>query len=333
MTSRQLIKDIIDGKTVERCGFWMGQPHKDTWPILLDYFKVDSESDVRTKLHDDIFWLSGERGYKSPDGGPMFNNQRKGEGLSSEGVFSDCTDVDEVHKHQWPDPKDFDFTELIETFKNCGSVYRLSGLWSPFFHRVADMFGMENYFIKMYTDPEVVHAVTTHIVDFYLAGTRKLFEEAGDEIDGFFFGNDFGTQLDTLISPECFEEFVFPYFRKLTELGHEFDKHVFLHSCGSIYKVIPRLLELGVDVLHPLQAKAANMDADTLSKFKGKVTFLGGIDTQDLLVNGSPEDVIADTKRVIKALGPQLIISPSHECLLPNIPPQNVEAMSQTVFN
>jgi uroporphyrinogen decarboxylase len=332
MTSRKLIKDLINGKSVPRCGFWMGHPHKDNWPILLDYFNADSEAEVRSRLHDDIIWIPGDSGYKSPDGGSTFPNPRKGEGLSCAGVFSECTDIAEVEAYPWPDPANFDFTEVISKLKSCGDVYRASGLWSPFFHLVGDMFGMENYFIKMYTDPDVVQAVTTRVVDFYLAGTRRLFEEAGDEIDAFFFGNDFGTQLDTLISPDCFEKFVFPYFRKLTELGHEFGKHVILHSCGSIFKVIPRLLELGVDVLHPLQAKAANMDAQTLSQFKGKVTFLGGIDTQDLLMNGSSEDIKADVRRVIDILGPKLIISPSHECLLPNIPPQNVEAMSQAVF-
>ena len=332
MTSRKLIKDIINGNAVERCGFWMGHPHKDTWPLLFDYFQMDSENQIRAELNDDIVWMPGDHSYQSPEGAAIFPNPRKGEGLSCDGVFSECTDLSEVEEYPWPDPAKFDFSELIEKLKGCGEIYRMSGLWSPFFHIVGNMFGMENYFIKMYTDPEIVQAVTTRVVDFYLAGTRKLFEEAGDEIDGFFFGNDFGTQLDTLISPDSFETFVFPYFRKLTKLGHEFGKHVVLHSCGSIYKVIPRLLELGVDVLHPLQARAANMDADTLSQFKGKVTFLGGVDTQDLLMNGSPEDIKADVKRIMDTLGPQLIISPSHECLLPNIPPRNIEAMSKAVF-
>ena len=187
---------------------------------------------------------------------------------------------------------------------------------------------MENYFIKMYTHPDVVRAVTRHVVDFYLEGNRRFFEVAGDLMDGFFFGNDFGTQLNLLISPEHFEDFVFPYFRELTELGHEYGYQVILHSCGSIYKVIPKLIDMGVDALHPLQAKAADMDAETLSKeFKGKIAFMGGIDTQDLLVNGTPEQVEADVRRVKELLGPSLIVSPSHEAVLPNVPPENIEAM------
>ena len=331
MNRRDLIRNMIDGRPVPRCGFWLGSPHQETLGIYFKYFKVDTEAELREKLGDDFLWIYADS-YKSPDGTPPFHNPRKGEGLSSEGVFSDCTSIAQIEDYPWPDPKYLDFSYLIGKLKLSGDIYRASGMWSPFFHLVAGMFGMENYFIKMYTEPELVKAVTDRSVKFYLAGTRKLFEEAGDEIDAFFFGNDFGTQIDTLISPEMFEEFIFPYFKQFTDMGHEFGKHVILHSCGSIYKVIPRILELGVNVLHPLQALATNMDADTLAQFKGKVTFFGGIDTQDLLMNASPAEIREEVRRIRRVLGPQLIVSPSHEALLPNVPPENVEAMAQAVF-
>ena len=76
------------------------------------------------------------------------------------------------------------------------------------------------------------------------------------------------------------------------------------------------------------------MDAETLAKdFKGKISFLGGIDTQDLLVNASPDEVEKDVQRVKKLLGPNLIVSPSHEALLPNVPPENVEAMARAAVS
>jgi uroporphyrinogen decarboxylase len=182
----------------------------------------------------------------------------------------------------------------------------------------------------MYTHPDVVHAVTGHIVDFYLEANRRFFAVAGDMIDGFFFGNDFGTQQSLLISPDAFREFVFPYFRKFTEQGHAHGYQVILHSCGSIYDVIPDLIGLGVEALHPLQARATNMEAERLgAEFGGAVAFIGGIDTQDLLVNGSPQEIETDVRRVASALGPHVVISPSHEALLPNVPPANVLAMSQ----
>jgi uroporphyrinogen decarboxylase len=100
-----------------------------------------------------------------------------------------------------------------------------------------------------------------------------------------------------------------------------------------VAKVIDRLIDAGVECLHPLQALAADMDAESLAqRFKGRISFLGGIDTQQLLVHGSPEEIKADVRRVKKVLGPRLIVSPSHEALLPNVSPQNVLAMAEAAL-
>ena len=124
-----------------------------------------------------------------------------------------------------------------------------------------------------------------------------------------------------------------PWFEKFTRQAHKHNYQALLHSCGAIYKVIPTLIDAGVDCLHPLQAKAENMDADSLKKYKGKIAFMGGIDTQNLLVNGSPVEIKEDVKRIKNILGPNLIISPSHECILPNIPVENIEAMAEEAVN
>ena len=196
-----------------------------------------------------------------------------------------------------------------------------------------DLFGMESYMVKMYTHPEVVHAVTDKVCEFYYEANERFFPLAGDLVDGFFFGNDFGTQVDLICGPKQFDEFIMPWFRKFTEQGHAFGYQVILHSCGAIHKVIDRLIDANVDCLHPLQAKASNMNAEKLAAdFKGRITFLGGIDTQELLVNGTPEQVKADVQRVKKLLGPNLIVSPSHEAILPNVPPENILAMAEAVI-
>ena len=149
-------------------------------------------------------------------------------------------------------------------------------------------------------------------------------------VDGFFFGNDFGTQQSLICGPRQFDRFIMPWFRKFVEQGQRHGYQVVLHSCGSIHGVIERLIEAGVDCLHPLQAKAANMDAETLARdFKGRIAFLGGIDTQHLLTRGTPEEVRADVRRVKRLLGPNLIVSPSHEAILPNVPPENVAAFAE----
>lgn len=331
MTPRERVRRIFSRTDTDRVGFWLGNPHRDTWPILFDAFGTNDQASLRKILGDELVWISPEWGsYRHPEGKPIFELGRTGVSLDEGGAFAETESVAEVEDFPWPDPDYLDFGATLAALDAAGDVYRASGFWSPFFHVVADFFGMENYFLKMYTHPDVVHAVTSHVVDFYLEGNRRFFQAAGDRVDGFFFGNDFGTQLDLLISPEMFREFVFPYFEKLTVLGHHYGHQVILHSCGSIYKVIGSLIELGVDALHPLQAKASNMEAERLgSEFGGAVAFVGGVDTQDLLVNGSPEDVRSDVARIRQAFGPSLVVSPSHEALLPNVPPANVAAMAE----
>jgi uroporphyrinogen decarboxylase len=332
MTSRERIKAIFSGKKADKYGFWLGNPHRDMWPILHDYFGTKTEEEVRRLLGDDLRWIVPVDCYHHPDGHAMFDMKRRNSNLSAEGAFADCEDPSEVEEYEWPNPDYLDFSKTIELLDQTGDYYRASSFWSPFFHIAADLFGMENYFIKMYTHPEVVHAVTSHLVDFYVEANRRFFEVVEGRSDAMFFGNDFGTQQDLLISPDAFKEFVFPYFKQLTDIGHAFGKQVILHSCGSIYKVIPDIIGLGVDALHPLQAKASNMEAERLgTEFGGKVAFMGGVDTQELLINASVDEVTKDIERLKRLLGPSFVISPSHEALLPGMKPENIEAMAKAL--
>lgn len=334
MKNRERIRAIIAGQPADRCGFWLGNPHPDSWPGLHHYFRTSQEEELRRFLQDDFRWIEPSTAYCHPAGKPIFDVQRKGKELSIGGYFSDCEDVRQVEEFDWPDPDYLDFSDILNRLRISGDVYRASGFWCPFFHDVADFLGMDNYFLKMYTHPELVHAITRRIMAFYLEANQRLFTQAGDLIDGFFFGNDFGTQLDLLISPEMLDEFIFPYFKQLIDLAKKYRKQVLLHSCGSIFKIIPRLIELGVDALHPLQARAANMQAKNLAAhFQGKIAFIGGVDTQELLIHSTPLEIRKEVNQLKAILGPRLIVSPSHEAILPDIPPANIEAMAQAVIS
>ena len=336
MNSRERIKGIISRKKVDRCGFWLGNPHDDTWPILHNFFGTKTEEELRTLLNDDVRWICPqyiEGTYNDPSGKQIFDLGAAKEMHGAPGPFADCESVDEIESYSWPKVEYLNFDTTLNILKNTGNVYRASGFWTCFYHNLMDLFGMENYLIKMYTHPEVVEAVTNKICEFYFEANERFFDKAGNMIDGFFFGNDFGTQKDLICSPEMFDRFIMPWFKKFTDQAHSHGYQVILHSCGAIYKVIDRLIDARVDCLHPLQAKAHMMDADNLSsKFGGRITFMGGIDTQELLVTGTPEEVYNDVIRVKNSLSPNLIISPSHEALLPNVPPENIKAMAEAAI-
>ena len=145
-----------------------------------------------------------------------------------------------------------------------------------------------------------------------------------------FFGNDLGSQRDLLISPEMFEKFLLPGYKRLISQAKDYGLKVMHHCCGAISKIIPKFIEAGIDALHPLQAKAAGMDPEMLATEFGKdLIWVGGVDTQELLPFGTPDEVTKRVKELREILGPGFIVSPSHEALLPNVSFENLMAMKE----
>ncbi len=333
MNSRERIKKIIAGEPADRCGFWLGNPDPASWEMYYQYFGTSSQEEIRQRLGCEFRWIAPWHAYQSPDGKGLFTFDKKA--FSDRGPLADCECVDELEaSFAWPKLEYLNFSAGLEELRRCGDYYRASGLWTCFYHNLMDLFGMEEYMVKMITHPEVVKAATDRVCQFYYDANVLFFAEAGDLIDGFFFGNDFGTQRDVICGPAQFDEHILPWFKKFVDLAHAHNYQAILHSCGSIHKVIDRLIASGVDCLHPIQAKAENMDAERLANdFGGQISFMGGIDTQELLIHGSTEEVKAEVQRVKRVLGPRLIISPSHEAVLPDIPVVNVIAMAEAAIS
>ncbi len=336
MNSRERIRSIIARTPADRCGFWLGNPHESTLPIYHAYFGTTSLEELHQKLGSDFRWLTPqylETTYSHPEKKGLFDLWKFKVSLGDAGPFSEYESVDQVNSYDWPKLAYLDFTEQIEILRSTAEYYRASGFWMPFFHDVMDLFGMESLMMKMYTHPDVVHAAFNQVCGFYYEANERLYNQAGAMIDGLFFGNDFGTQRDLLLSPEQFNEFILPWIKKFSDQAHRHGYQVLLHSCGSIHRIIDSLIGAGIDCLHPLQALAFEMDAETIAKdYGGRLTFLGGIDTQQLLVNGTAQEIKNEVRRIKKILGPNLIVSPSHEALLPNVPPQNVVAMAEAAL-
>jgi len=360
MTGQERVHAILAGNATDRSGFWLGNPTDESKKIYYRYFGIREEeenipeeylraSQVKTNkagrsdlelnlvVHSDMIWISPELDpstWNHPDRKPMwdFYGGKERLSLTQPGVFGECEDVHEVEKFDWPDPAHIDFSKTHRNVKEAkeAGLAVFGGMWMPFFHVAADFFGMENYFMKMYTNPAVVEAVTEHIIQFYLDASRMCLDLMADDLDAGFFGNDFGSQLDLLISPEMFDRFLLPYYKRCIEVIKSYGLPVIVHSCGAIDRVIPRLIDAGIDGLHPLQAKAVGMDAENLSrKYSKNLVFIGGLDTQELLPFGTVEEIKQEVKRLRKVFGPRFILSPSHEALLPNVSPEKVVAMSE----
>lgn len=334
MNGKQHFQQIMQHQST-RAGFWHGKAHEDSLPALDAYFGCQGDEALGRLLGDTLFWCHpGEYGaWQPPDGRPMMDvtGGAKKERHGQAGVFAEAG-LAQVRDFPWPQAKHLDFTQAMARIDAAvaDGLAVLSGMWSSFFHDVMDFFGMEAYFVRMYEDPEVVEAVTERVCAFYMEANERFFDQAGDRMDAFFFGNDFGSQLDMLISPACFDRFVMPYFQQFTDQAKARGYRVVLHSCGSIWRVIPRLIASGVDVLHPIQARATGMEANELAaQYDGQIVFMGGLDTQEIMPFGTPAQVKDEVYRLREIFGPNFILSPSHECILPVVPPENVEAMAQ----
>ena len=332
MNSREKVKNIFLRKNDGTGAMWTGHPNDKTIPIYANEWGIEPTREaIYTFLNDDCRWFMADTAYKHPEGlpalDPAYGITRSS--LSAEGCFANAETVEEIDKYPWPDPKYLDFSEIYEQIKNHSTSMVFTGMWCPFYHIVADFFGMQKYFLNMIENPKIVEAATERIVDFYITANDMFFSGVGDTADAMFFGNDFGTQRDLFISTDCFKQFVLPYFKRIIEVGKKYNKIIVLHSCGSVYRVIPDLIDAGVDVLHPIQAQAFNMDAKSLVQYKNDLAFMGGIDAQSFFVRASPNEIKDEVRRVRDILGPNIVISPSHEEILPNVPAANILAMAE----
>jgi len=136
-----------------------------------------------------------------------------------------------------------------------------------------------------------------------------------------------------MISPAMYRKHLKERQRRLIEMIHGFGAKAFYHSCGNLLPMLPDLLEIGIDILDPLQMKAMKLSPSRLRELAGnEVTLHGGLDTQDLLVNGSPDDVLREAETLKRELGKagRYLFSCSHY-LQPDVPLENIRAIVQAV--
>ena len=155
--------------------------------------------------------------------------------------------------------------------------------------------GIENFLADMAGDPEFAKELLDFITEKNMEKLRQIVAVPG--IDGVLLGNDWGSQRDLLMSPESWRTLLKPGAKKEYDMIHEAGMDVWVHSCGDIRKILPDLVEMGVDVLNPIQPEC--MDIYELKDMYGdKLTFWGGISTQQTLPMGTPEEVRTETLRV-----------------------------------
>jgi uroporphyrinogen decarboxylase len=148
------------------------------------------------------------------------------------------------------------------------------------------------------------------------------------KIDVWFFGNDFGTQQALLFSTAMWDDFFAENVRRLCDLAHSYGLRAMMHSCGCVAPLLDRLIDVGVEILDPIQTSAAGMDPESLMRGHGdRLIFHGGVDTQHVLPTATPEQAAAHAREIIAGLegGVGYIFAPS-QIVQTDIPVENIVA-------
>jgi uroporphyrinogen decarboxylase len=192
------------------------------------------------------------------------------------------------------------------------------------------MCGFDDFLFRMADEPEFVHRFFTIIAAYQKRVDEIYYGALGRYLHFTTSGDDFGTQTGPFLSPAMFHDLITPYLKRRIEHIRTFGSaHFFHHTCGSVHALIPELLSCGVEILNPIQPRVRDMEPDRLKRdFGDRLTFYGGVDTQQLLPHGTPDEVFAATKDLIATLGHDggYVLSAAH-CILGDVPLENVLAM------
>ncbi len=193
------------------------------------------------------------------------------------------------------------------------------------------MRGMAEFMMDLAANEDMANALMETLAEVHMEDYATYIEQMGPYVDVIAVGDDLGMQDGPQISPEMWRRLVKPHMARLYEfIKSKTDAKLYLHSCGSIYDFIPELIEMGVDILNPVQVTARNMDSKKLKDEFGKdvVFWGGGCDTQRVLSSGTVAEVRDEVKRRIDDLAPGggFVFNQVHN-IQPDVPPENIVAM------
>jgi len=238
----------------------------------------------------------------------------------------------DVERFDWPEPALFDVDGMRAKCQAWQGYPILGGCYEPFY-LYCRLRGMEQALADLAENSAVAEAALERIYSIHESVIRRTLEAARGLIDFIYVAEDLGTQNTLLMSPASFRRFLKPRIRKMIDLAHSFGVKVVHHDDGAIRPLLPELIELGIDVLNPIQWRCAGMDREGLARDFGKsVVFHGGVDNQQTLPFGTADDVkreVAENIRIFRK-GKGYVVAPCHN-IQPNTPTANILALYEAV--
>ncbi len=369
MTSRERVVAALEHREPDRVPIAINAV-KDCYLNLKSYLGLDTSEAVKPNVYMEVILhpkvltalgadltsvkLGSPKGFRPANRGDLIVDEwgigrrlvfQPGGGSLLEVAYhplADCEDIDDLAKYAWPDPSApgrgegaaAEAKRLAED-TDLALVGRFGG---PIVETALYLMGYERWLMCCVTEPGLAGALLDKITEIQIALDRIGLEATGQYLQIFkVSGEDLGMQTGPLYSPKIFRRLLLPRLRRRWQAAREcLDRinpsvRLMLHSCGGIRPFIADLIQAGIQVLDPVQPRAAGMDSHELKQeFGERLTFHGGIDEQHVLPFGSAQEVASEVRLRIQAFGRGggYILAPSHT-LQADTPPGNIVAMCQ----
>ncbi len=314
MTSKERVLRAVNHQEVDRIPSGLFGTHPDYLKGLADHIGAASVEEMFRQLGIDVWHGWGQRlEYAGPPrlykgvpvnewGLPVKSNDGYSHNLTA--PLADVLTIDAVEAFPWPSPDDYFDPGLAEYFDAHREFAVVGGINSAIFHIYSWMCGFDYSMMLLGSEPDVAKAIIRHITDFWAGYLRKLLQIGNGRIDIIENCNDFGTQISLFISPDYFREFFRPALQRLYDITHEHGAKVMQHSCGAVAPLISDFIEMGADILNPIQVSADGMDLNKLVPAYGRqICFYGGIDTQYVMPRGPVELIQRKSRELIERFG------------------------------
>lgn len=347
MTSRERVLAAIDHQQPDRIplDIWATE---EVWAKLCARFGTDDRAAVRRDLHIDGFGSAGpdyigpplpehSGGVTEDVWGMRYAPMGYATGSYMEQVFyplAFARTVADLDAYQWPQADWFDYSGVRAQCEAQPDVAIMAGYTAPFYY-FNKLRGQEQSLVDLALEPEFAAEIISRICDFFYSYHERLYEAGHGLIHVAQLTDDFGTQTGLMISQQMVEDFFMPHYRRFARLMRDHGLRIFHHDDGAMWELLPTLIDVGVDVLNPVQYRCGPVDLRWLkSEYGGQLCFHGGVDNQEVLPFGTVQDVIAETRKCIATLGAGggYILAPCHN-LQAVTPVENVIAMYDTAYN
>jgi uroporphyrinogen decarboxylase len=204
------------------------------------------------------------------------------------------------------------------------------------FEQPARVMGLQNFLMALLTEPAFANRLMETITDIYIDSCNRYLEQVGPYIQVFTFWDDLVGQNGWIINPEIYRKLIKPKHKRLVEaIKKKTNAKLFFHSCGAARGLIPDLIDTGFDILNPVQVSAKGMNTKELKTEFGRdiVFWGGGVDTQQVLPFGKPQEVVDEVKRRIDDLAPGggFVFAAVHN-IQAFVPPENIVAAFDTAL-